>query len=63
MMMVDQTSDNTSPRPDLQAASGDATLRLIAAGTVAPVNVELIPNYDQIFEGLKLQPGALREYA
>ncbi|MGH2462521.1 MAG: extracellular solute-binding protein [Candidatus Limnocylindria bacterium] len=38
------------------SASGDATLRLIAAGTVAPVNVELIPNYDDIFEGLKLQP-------
>ena len=38
------------------SASGDATLRLIAAGTVAPVNVELIPNYAQIFEGLKLQP-------
>lgn len=38
------------------SASGDATLRLIAAGTVAPVNVELIPNYVQIFEGLKLQP-------
>ena len=38
------------------SASGDATLRLIAAGTVAPVNVELIPNYAQIFDGLKLQP-------
>jgi len=38
------------------SASGDATLRLIAAGTVAPVNLELIPNYAQIFDGLKLQP-------
>jgi putative spermidine/putrescine transport system substrate-binding protein len=38
------------------SASGDATLRLISAGTVAPVNVDLIPNYEQIFEGLKLQP-------
>ena len=38
------------------SASGDATLRLIAAGTVAPVNLELIPNYVQIFDGLKLQP-------
>ena len=38
------------------SASGDATLRLIAAETVAPVNVDLIPNYEQIFEGLKLQP-------
>jgi len=38
------------------SASGDATLRMIAAGTVAPVNVDLIPNYAQIFDGLKLQP-------
>ncbi len=36
--------------------SGDATLRLIAGGEVAPVNVELIPNYANVFEGLKLQP-------
>jgi putative spermidine/putrescine transport system substrate-binding protein len=38
------------------SASGDATLRLIAAETVAPINTELIPNYDLIFDGLKLQP-------
>jgi len=36
--------------------SGDATLRLIAGGDVAPVNVELIPNYADVFEGLKGQP-------
>ncbi|HEX6867309.1 MAG TPA: ABC transporter substrate-binding protein, partial [Candidatus Limnocylindrales bacterium] len=35
------------------AFSGDATLRLIAAGDVAPVNTALIPNYANVFEGLK----------
>jgi len=35
------------------SASGDATLRLIAAGDVAPVNYDLIPNYKDVFEGLK----------
>jgi putative spermidine/putrescine transport system substrate-binding protein len=38
------------------SASGDATLRLIAAGDVAPVNVDLVPSYADIFEGLKDQP-------
>jgi len=38
------------------SASGDATLRLIASDTVAPVNLELIPNYENVFEGLKNQP-------
>ena len=38
------------------SASGDATLRMIAAGTVAPVNLDLIPNYAGVFEGLKNQP-------
>ncbi len=37
------------------SASGDATTRLIAGGEVAPVNVNLIPNYVDVFEGLKLQ--------
>jgi putative spermidine/putrescine transport system substrate-binding protein len=40
---------------DVVAASGDATLRLIAAGDVAPVNTELIPNYANIYEFLKMQ--------
>jgi putative spermidine/putrescine transport system substrate-binding protein len=35
------------------SASGDATLRLIANGDVAPVNVDLIPNYRDVFPGLK----------
>ncbi len=38
------------------SASGDATLRLIASKTVAPVDFDLIPNYENVFEGLKDQP-------
>ena len=38
------------------SASGDATLRLIAGGDVAPVNFDLIPNYKDVFVGLKNQP-------
>jgi putative spermidine/putrescine transport system substrate-binding protein len=38
------------------SASGDATLRLIGGGDVAPVNHDLIPNYENVFEGLKDQP-------
>jgi putative spermidine/putrescine transport system substrate-binding protein len=38
------------------SASGDATLRLIAGGDVSPVNTDLIPNYADVFEGLKDQP-------
>jgi len=38
------------------SASGDATLRMISAGTVAPVNLDLIPNYENVFESLKNQP-------
>jgi putative spermidine/putrescine transport system substrate-binding protein len=35
------------------SASGDATLRLIAKGDVAPVNFDLMPNYADVFDGLK----------
>jgi putative spermidine/putrescine transport system substrate-binding protein len=38
------------------SASGDATLRLIAGGDVAAINPSLIPNYANVFAGLKLQP-------
>jgi putative spermidine/putrescine transport system substrate-binding protein len=38
------------------SASGDATLRLIAGGDVAPVNTDLVPNYKDIFDALKDQP-------
>jgi putative spermidine/putrescine transport system substrate-binding protein len=35
------------------SASGDATLRLIASGDVAPVNTDLVPNYADVFPQLK----------
>jgi putative spermidine/putrescine transport system substrate-binding protein len=38
------------------SASGDATLRLIYGGDVAPVNTDLIPNYATVSEFLKGQP-------
>jgi putative spermidine/putrescine transport system substrate-binding protein len=38
---------------DVVSASGDATLRLIAAGDVAPVNTDLIPNYADEYAFLK----------
>ncbi|MFD0532509.1 ABC transporter substrate-binding protein [Actinomadura luteofluorescens] len=41
---------------DAVSASGDASLRLIASGTVAPVNTGLVPNYADIFAGLKMKP-------
>src|SRR6266508_3341208 len=41
---------------DAVSASGDASLRLIAAGDVAPVNTELVKNYGDVFDGLKQQP-------
>jgi putative spermidine/putrescine transport system substrate-binding protein len=38
------------------SASGDATLRLIYAGNVAPVNTDLVPNYKTISSFLKNKP-------
>jgi putative spermidine/putrescine transport system substrate-binding protein len=38
------------------SASGDATLRLIYAGDVAPVNTSLVPNYSTISSFLKDKP-------
>ena len=35
------------------SASGDATLRLIAGGDVAPVKTDLVKNYNDVFSGLK----------
>ena len=40
---------------DVVAASGDASLRLVAAGDVAPVNTDLLENYDGIYDFLKMQ--------
>src|SRR3954462_5926039 len=41
---------------DAVSASGDATLRLIAGGDVQPINTDLVPNYKDVFPGLKNQP-------
>jgi putative spermidine/putrescine transport system substrate-binding protein len=38
---------------DVVSASGDASLRLIAAGDVAPVNTDLIENYADVWSFLK----------
>jgi putative spermidine/putrescine transport system substrate-binding protein len=38
------------------SASGNASLKLIDGGDVAPVNVDLVPNYKTVFEDLKNQP-------
>jgi putative spermidine/putrescine transport system substrate-binding protein len=40
---------------DAVSASGDATLRLIYGGVVAPVNTALVPNYADVFDFLKLK--------
>lgn len=40
---------------DVVAASGDASLRLVAAGDVAPVNTDLLENYAGIYDFLKMQ--------
>ena len=38
---------------DVVSASGDASLRLIAQGTVEPVNTDLIKNYPDVYDFLK----------
>ena len=58
---VGNTSDEMvqlmrSGQYDGVSASGDATLRLIYAGDVAPVNTKLVPNYDTISAFLKDKP-------
>jgi len=40
---------------DVVAASGDASLRLVASGEVAPVNTDLLKNYDGIYDFLKMK--------
>ncbi|GAB3587328.1 ABC transporter substrate-binding protein [Amycolatopsis endophytica] len=41
---------------DVISASGDASLRLIAAGDVEPVNTSLVPNYADVYDFLKNKP-------
>ena len=56
---TDQTDSNNavslmqSGDYDGGAFSGDASGRMMVAGTVAPINTALIPNYANVFEGLK----------
>ncbi|MEK6328479.1 MAG: ABC transporter substrate-binding protein [Actinomycetota bacterium] len=38
------------------SASGNASLRLVAGDDVDPVNLDLVPNYETVFEDLKDQP-------
>ena len=40
---------------DVVSASGDASLRLIASGDVEPVNTDLVPNYVDVFDALKMK--------
>jgi putative spermidine/putrescine transport system substrate-binding protein len=58
---VGDTSDQMvdlmrSGQYDGVSASGNATARLVEGGDVAPVNVDLVPNYKTIFADLKDQP-------
>ena len=60
-MKIGNTSDEMvtlmrTGKYDGVSASGDATLRLIAGGDVAPVNIDLVPNYKDVFPALKNQP-------
>jgi putative spermidine/putrescine transport system substrate-binding protein len=43
-------------RYDGALGNGDAFVRLAAAGAIAPVNTKLVPNYEDVYDGLKLQP-------
>jgi len=51
--MVDQMR---SGQWDGVSASGNASLRLVAGDDVDPVNLDLIPNYETVFDDLKDQP-------
>jgi putative spermidine/putrescine transport system substrate-binding protein len=52
----EMVADVKSGRYDLVSASGDAGLRLIASGDVAPVDVAKVPSYAQIYGSLKGKP-------
>jgi putative spermidine/putrescine transport system substrate-binding protein len=41
---------------DAVSASGDASGRLFEGGDVVPINTDLIPNYEEVFDALKDQP-------
>ena len=52
----DMISLITSGQYDGVSASGNASVRLMARGDVAPIDTDLIPNYADVQEGLKNQP-------
>jgi putative spermidine/putrescine transport system substrate-binding protein len=52
----EMVADVKSGRYDVVSASGDASLRLIASGDVAPIDVSKVPSYAQIYPDLKNQP-------
>jgi putative spermidine/putrescine transport system substrate-binding protein len=52
----DVVRELSSGRYDGALGNGDATIRLIGSGAIAPVNTALIPNYEDVYEGLKLRP-------
>ena len=52
----EMVADVKSGRYDVVSASGDASLRMIASGDVAPVDVAKVPSYAQIYPSLKGQP-------
>lgn len=41
---------------DAVLGTGDVTVRLIAARAIAPINTELVPRYEDVFDGLREQP-------
>jgi putative spermidine/putrescine transport system substrate-binding protein len=43
-------------RYDGGLGTGDAMVRLIASGSIGPVNTRLVPNYQDVYDGLKDQP-------
>jgi putative spermidine/putrescine transport system substrate-binding protein len=45
-----------SKQYDVVSASGDASMRLVYAGLVDPINLDLIDTYDDIFDDLKDKP-------
>lgn len=52
----EMVADVKSGQYDVVSASGDASLRLIASGDVAPIDVGKIPSYAQIYPSLKNKP-------
>jgi putative spermidine/putrescine transport system substrate-binding protein len=52
----EMVADVKSGRYDVVSASGDASLRLIASGDVAPIDVSKVPSYAQIYPDLTNQP-------